>query len=57
MWPITIAFPKSVEGFVLTLVDKYCALSESFEVFRSRLFRKQVFRYAYACFSLLIIQI
>ena len=40
MWPVTISFPKSIEGFILTLVDKYCAISESFEFYRSRLSQK-----------------
>lgn len=57
MWPVTIEFPKSMEGFVLTLVDKYCAMSESFDVFQSRLFTKQPLRYAYVFLSLLIIKI
>ncbi len=57
MWPVTIKFPKSIEGFVLTLVDKYCAMSESFDVFQSRLFTKQAFRYAYVFLSLLVIRI
>lgn len=56
MWPVTIEFPKSIEGFILTLVDKYCALSESFEVIKSRLFMKQTFRYAYLFLSLLVIR-
>ena len=34
MWPVTVAFPKSIEGFILTFVDKYCALSESFEILK-----------------------
>lgn len=57
MWPVTINFPKSIEGFILTFVDKYCALSESFDVFQSRLFTKQTFRYAYIFLSLIIIRI
>lgn len=28
MWPMTISFPKTKEGWVLTFVDKYCALKE-----------------------------
>ncbi len=56
MWPVTIEFPKSAEGFVLTFVDKYCALAESFNVIKSRLFMKQSFRYAYLLLSLLIIR-
>lgn len=57
MWPVTIQFPKSLEGFILTLVDKYCALSETFDVFKSRLFMKRAFRYAYVFLSLIIIRI
>lgn len=37
MWPVTLSFPKSKEAFILTLVDKYCALSESFTVYKQRL--------------------
>lgn len=57
MWPVTIQFPKSIEGFILTLVDKYCALSETFDVLKSRLFMKPSFRYAYVFLSLIIIRI
>ena len=57
MWPLTIAFPKSIEGFILTFVDKYCAVSESLEVVKSRLFMKKAFRYAYVFLSLIIIRI
>lgn len=57
MWPVTIELPKSFEGLVLTFVDKYCALSESFEIFKSRLFMKKTFRYAYALLSLVVIRI
>lgn len=57
MWPVTIAFPKSLEGFILTFVDKYCAMSESFEILKSRLFMKKPLRYAYIFLSLIIIKI
>ncbi len=57
MWPVTIQFPKSIEGFILTLVDKYCALSETFDVFQSKLFMKRAFRYAYVFLSLIMIRI
>ena len=56
MWPVTIEFPKSVEGFILTFVDKYCAISESLEVLQTRLFMKRAFRYAYVFLSLIIIK-
>ena len=57
MWPVTPIPPKSIEGFILTFVDKYCALSESFEIIKTRLFMKKIFRYAYLLLSLFIIKI
>lgn len=56
MWPVTMKFPTSMEGFILTFVDKYCATSETFEVIKSKMFMKKVFRYAYVFFSLLMIR-
>ncbi len=56
MWPVTITPPKSLEGFILTFVDKHCAISETFEVLKSRLLMKKAFRYAYIFFSLFIIK-
>ena len=56
MWPVTVEFPKSLEGFILTFVDKQCAMSETFEVLKSRLFMKKAFRYAYVFLSLVIIK-
>ncbi len=57
MWPITPAFPKSIEGFILTFVDKYCALSESIDIMKTRLLMKKTSRYAYLLLSLLVIRI
>lgn len=42
MWPVTPAFPKYKESFILTFVDKYCALSESFEVLRSKIIKENI---------------
>lgn len=30
MWPVTIAFPKYKETFILTFIDKYFAIAEAF---------------------------
>ena len=57
MWPLTVALPKSPEGFILTFVDKYCAFSETVDIFKSRVLMKKHLRYAYLLLSLLIIRI
>ena len=57
MWPVTVAFPNSFEGFILTLIDKYCAFSECFHVIANKLLMKKAFRHAYLLLSLLIIRI
>ena len=57
MWPVTPAIPKSPEGFILTFVDKYCAISESAKVIKSKLFEKKAFRYAYIALCLFFIKI
>lgn len=39
MWPVTLPFPKYKESFIITLVDKYCALHESFIHYKNLLFK------------------
>ena len=47
MWPLTLKLPKYKESFIITFVDKYCALSESYSVYFKRFFNKKYCRYAY----------
>ncbi len=30
MWPVTVFLPKYKESYVLTIIDKYCTLNESY---------------------------
>lgn len=40
MWPVTLfSLPKYKESFIITLVDKYCALHESFIHYKNLLFK------------------
>ena len=62
MWPVTVAFPKSIEGFNLysfTIFLYSCVLFPlpTSKILKSRLFMKKAFRYAYLAFSLVIIKI
>ena len=57
MWPVTLALPKYKESYILTLVDKYCALNESYQEIFNRFCQKKVFRYAYVFLCLFFIKL
>jgi uncharacterized protein len=51
MWPVTVIFPKYAESYIITLVDKYCAIEESIKAYKS----KKLYRYAYVFLSMFFI--
>ena len=58
MWPINIfAIPKYRESFVLTLIDKRCAISEAIYQMRKQYSQKRAFRFLYVFLSFLILKI
>lgn len=57
MWPVTIALPKYKESYLLTLIDKYCALNESYQEIYNRFCQKKLFRYAYVFLCVLFIRL
>ena len=47
MWPVTFfSIPRYAESFILTLVDKYCALKESYNYYSGKVVSKKFLRYA-----------
>lgn len=54
MWPVTIKLPKCKEGFILTFVDKYCALAEMMENVNYNMVKARFFKYAYILMYLII---
>ena len=57
MWPITPALPRFKESFVLTAVDKRCAINEAIFEMHTKYAKKRFFRFAYMFLSLLILKI
>ena len=54
MWPVTFfRFPKYMESFILTLVDKHCAVCETMQ--NVKLYPKRALRYAYIFICLLFL--
>lgn len=56
MWPVTFFhFPKYFESYVITLVDKYCAVQESIKAYKAKNSIQKLYRYAYVFLSMLVI--
>ena len=56
MWPLTIKFPKYIESYIVTFVDKYCATVEFFKYLNKRYNLKMVYRYAYIFLTVLFVR-
>ncbi len=55
MWPLTLRPPKYLESFLVTLVDKYSAIHESFVFYNRFLRSNKIYKYAYIFLCLLIL--
>lgn len=55
MWPVTPKLPKYPESYIVTLIDKYSAINESFKYYQKTIFSKKALRLAYLFFGLCII--
>ena len=57
MWPCTIKFPRYKESFIITFVDKFCALQETYSFCKNKLTMKKMYRYAYLFLCLFVFRI
>lgn len=57
MWPVTVAFPRYKESYVLTLMDKYSATKESFE-YAAKCFKSyESVKYAHVVLAILMFSV
>jgi uncharacterized protein len=47
MWPITIILPKYKESYIVSCVDKYCAIKESISYYKKTFKFQRLCKYAY----------
>lgn len=57
MWPLTVVLPKYKESYIVSFVDKFCAIKESFEHYKKNRKIQKFYRYAYVFLSLIIFKI
>lgn len=57
MWPVTFALPKYIESYIVTFMDKYSAVRESYLYFHSNLKKKNTYKYAYVFLSFILFRI
>lgn len=57
MWPVTITLPKYKESYIVTLMDKYSALRETYIYTQSKLKKNRIYKYAYIFLSLILFRI
>lgn len=58
MWPVTFfRFPRYIESFIITFIDKYSALKSCKEYYNTNLKKNTIYKYAYVFFALIVINI
>lgn len=55
MWPVTFRLPRYKESYIIGFVDKYCAIQESINAYKSKRKLQIAYRYAYVFLSMLVI--
>lgn len=47
MWPVTIALPRHIETYIITIADKLCAINESVEFYKRQEKIRMAYMYAF----------
>jgi len=56
MWPVILALPRSKEGFILTIADKYCATKECLDYISKKVFKEKVLKYGTLVLQILLLK-
>lgn len=57
MWPVTFAFPRYRESYIVTIMDKYSACIETYLYIQEKLKRKSFYKTIYIFLSLIFFRI
>lgn len=57
MWPVTLILPKYKESFIITFVDKYCAIQETLDGLKHNFKFNKIYRYAYVFLCFLVLKL
>lgn len=57
MWPVTFAFPRYKESYIVTIMDKYSACLETYLYIQEKLKKKTFYKTAYIFLSLIFFRI
>lgn len=55
MWPVTLVPPRYLESYILTLVDKYTTIEESYLYYKKKIYCRKMFQTASSLLLLLFI--
>lgn len=57
MWPLTLKFPRYIESFIITFVDKFCAIKETLDYIRKKNSYIYIYRYSTILLAFLVLNI
>lgn len=57
MWPMTVVLPKYRESYIVSFVDKFCAIKEYITPVVELVKRKKLYKYAYLFFAFFVFKI
>lgn len=57
MWPLTFRLPKYKESFIITFVDKFCAIKETLDYIKKKNIYSYIYRYSYVFLAILVLNL